>query len=151
MFVAQKTIEKILLDFEPEEKNLLPALKEVASVFGFIDENQADKIAAYFSLPLTQVFETGSFYSEIRFEKKPMVLIEICSSPNCAVNDSWQIIQEIQNHLGIKLDDTSNDKIQLRTMSCLGRCAEGPIVRVNGEIFVQVDKGKIYDILKKYI
>lgn len=146
-----KTVEKILLEFDPEEKNLLPALKKISAVFGYISKDEAKKIASYFSLSLTQVFETASFYDLIKVKKQPALVIKVCSGTNCTMDGSRRIIKEIENFFRIKEGDDFNPKVKLEVMSCLGQCGEGPAVVINGNVYTKVTASGIDDILKSYI
>ncbi|HRY82638.1 MAG TPA: NAD(P)H-dependent oxidoreductase subunit E [Candidatus Moranbacteria bacterium] len=136
-----QTIQKILLEFEPKVENLLPALKKTSATFGYVSEEDAQKIAGYFSIPQSKVFETASFYDLVKTKKQPQILIQVCSSANCAVNNSFEIIREIENSFKIKAEE----------ISCLGKCGEGPIMIVNGKIYEKVNLSKLRDILEEYL
>lgn len=145
------TIEKILLEYDSEKPNLLPALKKISAVFGYVSEENAQKTADYFSVPLNKVFETASFYDLVNIKKQPEIVIQVCSSANCAVNGSFEIIRELESALKIKCGDDSNLKIKLETVSCLGQCADGSIMVVNGTVYERVTKSSIHSILAEYI
>lgn len=145
------TIEKILLDFDPEMKNLLPALKKISASFGYIDEIDAQKIAEYFSVPLSKIFETASFYDLIKTKKQPSLVIQVCSGANCAIESAYKIIREIENQLHIKAGDEFNPKAKLEVISCLGQCGSGPVVVVNGNVFTRVTTSSIDGILRGYL
>ena len=153
-----QTIQKILLEFEPEMKNLLPVLKKISAIFEYISQKEAEIIAEYFSVSVAKIFETASFYDLIKTKKSANIVIQICSSANCAVNNSFSIISEIENIFRIKAGDENyayrqagNPKIKLETVSCFGRCGEGPIMIVNGKIYERVTKNSAHEILKEYI
>jgi NADH-quinone oxidoreductase subunit E len=144
------TIEKILLGFDPEVKNLLPALKKVSADFGYISEVDAGKVADYFEMPLSQVYETASFY-DLLLTKKPAILeIKVCSGGDCVLGGSVEIIQEIENYFHIKVGDEFNSRVHLEKISCLGRCAEGPIVVVNGKVYEQVTVSSVHKIFEEW-
>jgi NADH-quinone oxidoreductase subunit E len=145
------SIEKILLESNSEVKNLFPALKKISAVFGYVSEVDAQKTADYFSVPLSQVYETASFYNLIKIEKSPTLVIQICSSANCAVNNAFKIIREIENALKIKAGDKFNPRIRLETISCLGRCQEGPIMVVNDKIYENITVSSVHNILKEWL
>lgn len=149
MRISVITTEKILLEFDPEKRNLLPALKKVSAAFGYISELNAQKTADYFKLPLSKVYETASFYDQINVEKKADLVIQICSSPDCALGGSLKIVKEIENYFRIKAGSDSNPKIKLEMISCLGRCGEGPIMTVGDKVYTNVTKSSIYGILEK--
>lgn len=141
------TTEKLLLEFNPEVKNLLPVLEKISTAFGYVAKQDAQKLAEYFSIPLSKVYETASFYDLIKTEKQQPLVIQVCSGTNCAINNGFKIIREIENYFKIKTGDNFNPEIKLETISCLGHCGEGPVVVVNGKIFTQVTKSSIYGII----
>lgn len=145
------TVEKILLEFDPEKCNLLPALKKISASFSYIAENDMQKIAEYFEMPLSKVYETASFYDQINITKQPDLSIKVCSGANCAVNNSLIVIREIENYLKIKAGDESNPKIKLEMTSCLGQCGKGPVVVVNDEAYTNVTQSSVHGILEKWM
>jgi NADH-quinone oxidoreductase subunit E len=146
-----KTVQKILLDFDPLKKNILPALKKISVDFRYVSQENAQLVAEYFSVPLSKIFETASFYDLIKTEKPANISIQVCSSVNCAIKNYFEIISEIENALKIKVGDGFNSKINLETVSCLGRCGEGPIMVVNGHVYERVTKSEVHKILKEWI
>jgi len=146
-----RTVEKILLEFDPEPKNLLPALKNISAAFGYIDESEAEKVSLYFGVPPAKVYEKASFYDLIRTRKQPGLSIQVCSGANCAVKSAYKVIREIENQLHIKEGDGFNQKVKLEVISCLGQCGNGPVVIVNGNVFTKVSLGSVAGILKNYI
>ncbi len=145
------TVEKILLDFDPEMKNLLPALKKISAGFGYVDEIAAQKTADYFSAPLSKIYETASFYDLIKTKKQPSLVIQVCSGANCAVENSYRIIREVENHLHIKAGDEFNPNVRLEIISCLGQCGAGPVMVINGNVFTRVTPNSVDDILRGYL
>jgi len=63
------TTEKILLEFDPESKNLLPALRKISAAFGYVSMADAEKVANYFNVELSRVYETASFYDQTKTKK----------------------------------------------------------------------------------
>jgi NADH-quinone oxidoreductase subunit E len=144
------TTEKILLDYDPVKKNLLPALKKISAVFEYISKKDAQKIADYFSTPLSKVYQTASFYDLIQTEKMPRVRIKVCSSVNCVLGESLKIIKEIENVLHIKKGDKNNSDINLESASCFGRCDEGPVVEINDKVYTKVTVSSVHGILEEW-
>lgn len=145
------TTEKILLELDPEINNLLPALKKISAHFGYVGEKDAQKVADYFSAPLSKVYEIATFYDLVKTKKEPDLVIQICSGTNCTVNNAFSIIREIENRFRIKAGDEFNHKVKLEIVSCLGQCGEGPIVVINGEIFTNVTASGVHGILERYV
>jgi NADH:ubiquinone oxidoreductase subunit E len=149
--MKNKTIQKILLEFEPKIENLLPALKKISVAFGYVKEKEARILAGYFSISESKIFETMTFYDDIKTKKPPQILIQVCSSTNCTVNNNFKIIKEIEKKFKIRSGDDNSEKIKLEEISCLGRCAEGPIMVVNGKVYEKVNSSMVHSILEEYI
>lgn len=145
------TVEKILLEFDPEIKNLLQAIKKINAAFGYVSEEDAQKIADYFDVPMSRVYETASFYDQINVIRQPNLVIQVCSGTNCTVKNAFDIIGEIENLFHIKAGEGEGQKVKLEIISCLGRCGEGPIVVVNGEVFTNVAASGVHGILLKWV
>jgi NADH:ubiquinone oxidoreductase subunit E len=149
--MKNKTIQKILLEFEPKIENLLPALKKISVAFGYVKEKEARILAGYFSISESKIFETMTFYDDIKTKKPPQILIQVCSSTNCTVNNNFKIIKEIEKKFKIRSGDDNSEKIKLEEISCLGRCAEGPIMVVNGKVYEKVNSSMVHSILGEYL
>jgi NADH-quinone oxidoreductase subunit E len=145
------TTEKILLEFEPERKNLLPALKTISAAFGFISEKDAVVAANYFRLPVSAVYETASFYDELHVKRQSTVVLKVCSGTHCAVQSAFSLIQAIEQYFRIKANDDANQKVKLEIVSCLGQCGEGPILIINDTVFTKVSSSSLHDILRNYL
>lgn len=146
-----KTVEKILLEFDPELKNILPALRKISASFDYVNETEAQKIADYFNTNLSKVYETASFYDLLKTKKEATLMVKICSGGNCAVDGAFKVISAIEGFLGVKAGDDFNPQKKIEIVSCLGRCGEGPIVVINGKVFEKVTPNKIEDIFKGFL
>ncbi len=146
-----KTVQKIILGYDPVISNLLPALKEVSAIFGYVSKNNAEKMADYFSVPLSKIYETASFYDILKIKSEPTLIIKVCSGANCAIKKSFNIIKAVENYFKIKSGDNFNPKVRLEIISCLGRCGEGPIVVINERVYERVTESSIYGILEEWV
>jgi NADH:ubiquinone oxidoreductase subunit E len=145
------TLEKILLEYDPEAVNLLPALEKTSAAFGYVSRENAKKIADYFSLPESKVYETASFYDLINMKKPAGLVIKVCSGTHCTVLDARKIVEEIESRLHIKAGDENHPRIKLEIISCLGRCGDGPVVVINDKAYKRVAVNMIEEILEEWI
>jgi len=141
------TIQRILLRFPPEKKNILPAIKAVNKDFGWVSEEAIGTIARYFNLSEAHIFSVASFYDEIKMKKPTLVEVEICDGANCQTKSADQIIRKIEIAFKVKTGD-SNRHFSLRRMSCMGRCLEGPIVKIDNDIYIKMTAEKTIQIIQ---
>jgi NADH-quinone oxidoreductase subunit E len=77
--------------------------------------------------------------------------IHVCVGTACHVRGSKRILETIEDLTGIKPGETDMDmKFSLETVNCLGCCALGPVMEINGKTHGNISVGKTADVLKSY-
>jgi NADH:ubiquinone oxidoreductase subunit E len=78
-------------------------------------------------------------------------VIRFCESAPCHVVGAREVIEAIQDHLGIQIGDTTADKqFTLLATSCIGICSVGPVFLVDEDLYGNVTSARVPAILKKY-
>ncbi len=66
----------------------------------------------------------------------------------CHVRGASRVVEEFERQLGIKSGQTTEDmEFTLETLNCLGACALGPVVVIDGHYFSKVRKSKVSQLL----
>lgn len=145
------SIQKILLEFEPNKENLLAAAKAINKAFGYVSAEGVEKLGRYFGMKPSAVYSAISFYDQIKTNPPAQIEIRICDGANCALKRSEQIIEEVERFFGLKEGDKFNPKVHIKRESCFGMCLAGPIMMVNGTIFEKVAPERVDEILRGYV
>ncbi len=74
--------------------------------------------------------------------------IVICLGSSCFARGNERNVQVIEEYLARHGLQDEVDLV-LNGALCRGRCAEGPIVVINGEVHGQVDEGTMLELLKR--
>ncbi|MED5420048.1 MAG: NAD(P)H-dependent oxidoreductase subunit E [Pseudomonadota bacterium] len=90
-------------------------------------------VADYLDLPTIQVYEIATFYS--MFQTKPVGrhTVSICANVSCMLRGADEIIKCVQNKLGVKLGESTEDgRIYLKKEEeCLAACCGAPMMMVD--------------------
>jgi formate dehydrogenase subunit gamma len=74
----------------------------------------------------------ASFYTNFRFLPPGRHQVEVCWGPTCHVLGAMGVVDEVLKDLGLKGEGTTNDgAVSFRLNTCLGACANGPVVSVD--------------------
>jgi NADH-quinone oxidoreductase subunit E len=77
--------------------------------------------------------------------------VHICMGTACHVRGATRVLDTVQEFTGIKAGETDLDlKFSLETVNCLGCCALGPVLEVDGKVHGKMSPGKTADVLKNY-
>lgn len=116
---------------------------------GFLTTELMDAVAAYLDLAAIHVYEVASFYS--MYETKPVARnnVAICTNISCLLMGSDKIVDHIENKLGIKIGESTEDgRIFLKCEEeCLAACAGGPMMQVNHVYHENLTPEKVDQIL----
>jgi len=138
----------------PEDQRqsaLLGALRAVMHEDKYISGEKVAAVADYLSIPKIAVYEVASFYSMFELDQKAAARhsISVCTNVSCMLRGSDQVIEFIENKLGVKEGETTADgKFYFkREEECLAACAGAPMMQVDHVYYENLDNDKIDAIL----
>ncbi len=98
---------------------------------GWLTNELMDAVAEYLEMPPIAVYEVATFYS--MYELKPVGKHKLCICTNisCMLRGSEEIVEHLENRLGVKMGGTTEDgKVTLKEVECLGACVNAPMMQV---------------------
>ena len=133
---VREEIDHWVAKFPPDRKRsaVISALHAVQHENGgFLTSELMDAVAEYLGLPPIHVYEVATFYS--MFETKPVGRhhISVCTNISCMLRGSQQVVEHVENKLGIKTgESTADGRIYLkREEECLAACTGAPMMMVD--------------------
>jgi NADH-quinone oxidoreductase subunit E len=151
----QMTEFKRLVARYPEGKQksaLLPVLHLAQDSFGgWLTTEAMDYVSVLLNIEPIEVYEVATFYSMYNLKPVGKFVFEVCQTGPCMISGSENIITYIQQQLGIKPGETTQDGIfTLKLVECLGACGYAPMMQV-GKIYREhLTKEKVDAIIAEY-
>ncbi len=144
-------IQAIMARHRGKPGALLPALQEAQRILGYIPREMQAVIAADLNVPGSQVFGAMSFYSMFAWQPKGQHLVRVCESPPCHINGGENILQVLQEELGLGVGETTPDRLfTLELSACLGACEVAPAMQINEMVHGNLTREKIRQVLADY-
>jgi NADH:ubiquinone oxidoreductase subunit E/NAD-dependent dihydropyrimidine dehydrogenase PreA subunit len=142
---------EIIDSYHGERGALIPILQDINSEYRYLPEDTLRYVAQRLEIPLSQVLHMATFYNAFSLKPRGKHLINVCLGTACHVRGASRILEEIERELGIAPGETTKDlKFTLETVNCLGACALGPLMVIDGEYFGNMTLGKTSKILGRY-
>jgi len=133
-----------------EQGKLISILEEMQTRYGYLPESALKVVAEGTGQSLVDVYGVATFYRAFSLKPRGKHLISACLGTACHVRNAQRVVEEFERQLGLKPGETTPDKqFTLETVNCLGACALGPIVVVDGRYFSQVDTPQVKRILQR--
>ncbi|MDG6218411.1 MAG: NAD(P)H-dependent oxidoreductase subunit E [Candidatus Thermoplasmatota archaeon] len=144
-------IDKILEKHEHMKSALIPILQDLQAKNRWLPQDILEYVSKELDIPLIDVYSLATFYKSFSLKPRGKHIITACCGTACHVRGGPKVLQEIQNQLHIGVDETTPDKtFTLETVRCLGACALGPLIVIDGKYHGQMNAKKVSSTLKKY-
>jgi NADH-quinone oxidoreductase subunit E len=144
-------IKKILARYRRDSGMLVAILQDVQAEYNYLPKDALIEVGEGLNIPLSQVYGVASFFKAFSLKPRGRHLINVCLGTACHVRGAVRVLDEIERQLGIKTGDTTEDlRYTLETVNCVGACALGPIVVVDGQYSGQMNAGKVRPLLESY-
>ncbi len=143
-------LKKIMGRYKGNARELIPILQDIQKDYRYLPENVLRHISDRMSIPLTEIYGVTTFYKSFRLYPPGRHEIVTCMGTACHIRGGPRIVNEIEKILGIEAGQTTEDgEYSLETVNCLGCCAIGPVVVMDGKYYGQVTPQSIRRLLKQ--
>ncbi len=144
---VKNQLDEILSRYDGSLSDLIPILQEVQSSFGYLPEEVMARIAKFFCLPASIVYGVSTFYAQFKFVPMGKTIVKVCRGTASHVRGVTQVLREIENRLGIKSEETTEDlEYSLETVACIGACALAPAIVINKDVHGKMTTKKVREI-----
>ncbi len=142
---AGKTVDEMV---SKEDKLLISILEEVQKHYNYLPESALRAVAEKTRIPLIDVYGVATFYDAFRMKPCGKHLICVCNGTACHVRGSTRIMDKLEKTLDIKAGETTADKkFTIESVNCLGTCALGPVMMIDGKYHGNMTVGKVDVVL----
>jgi NADH:ubiquinone oxidoreductase subunit E len=132
---------------EPDQ--LIEVLQDVQAACGHVSEEAIRAIADRLGVPLIEVYRVASFYKAFSLEPRGRHLVLVCMGTACHVRGAPRMLDEVLGQLNVAPGETTEDGLfTVETVNCLGACALGPVVVVDGEYHDHMTPGKLRGLIR---
>ena len=116
---------------------------------GFVTAEQMNAVAEYLELPTIQVYEVATFYSMFQTREVGRNEVAICTNVACMLRGADDIVDHVENKLGIKLGESTEDGIIFlkQEEECIAACCGAPALMVNHKYYENLTKEMVDEIL----
>jgi NADH:ubiquinone oxidoreductase subunit E len=146
-----KSYEEIIAESGGGQRDLIPILHHLQSELGHVPPASIPVIARHLRISEAEVFGVLTFYKAFALEPKGKHVVTVCLGTACHVRGGVRIVEEFEKKLGVPSGRTTSDgEFTLESVNCLGCCAIGPVVAVNGRYHARVSAKDVDSILAQY-
>ncbi len=142
-------LKEIIDAREGEPRFLIEVLQDVQETQSYISEDAMHAVSERLGVPLIEVYRVASFYKAFSLKPRGKHIVTVCMGTACHVRGSHRMIDEVAGQLGIEAGETTDDEMfTVESVNCLGACALGPVVVVDGTYHHHMTPGKLRNLIQ---
>lgn len=144
-------VSAIINKYNGDRGQLVSILQDIQTEYYYLPKEAMIEVSETMAIPASRVYDVATFFRAFSLEPKGKHLINLCLGTACHVRGAVRILEKFERSLTIKRGETTGDrKFTLDTVNCMGCCAVGPAVKIDGEYFGQMSTDKVDSLLTKF-
>ena len=144
-------VEDILKKYGKDPSQLIGVLQDIQGTYKYLSYDTLLEMSEKMQIPLSRIYSLATFFKAFSLKPRGEHLVTVCMGTACHVREAPRIVEEISRCLGIQAGETTADfKFTLQTVNCLGACALGPVMVIDGKYYGTMTAKKVGPLLKKF-
>ena len=114
--------------------DLVNILHDLQAEFRYLPEAALRETATHLGLASTQVYGVATFYHGFHTEPRGEHTCTVCMGTACHVRGAARLLEQVERDTGVRAGGTTPDlALSVEEVGCVGACALGPLVLMDGE------------------
>ena len=144
------SVDLIVDKYQEKRTALISILHDVQDRYKYLPEDALKMVASRLHMDINEIYGVATFYKSFSLVPKGKHSITLCLGTACHVRGGPKILRELKKQLNIEPGQTTADKqFSLNVVNCLGVCAIGPVVFVDGKFYGEMNPLKAKRIIEK--
>ena len=151
MAMDMNRVDEIIDGHKGEASALIQILLDIQSENRWLPKEALARVGKRLDVPASRIQHIATFYKAFSLVPKGRHEVHICVGTACHVRGATRILDTVEEITGIQPGETDlNLKFSLETVNCLGCCALGPVMEIDGKVHGKMSPVKTADVLEDY-
>ena len=149
--MTHEEIDSIIERYRGKESAILAILQDIQAKEKYLPKETLEHLGERLHIPSSKIYRIATFFRAFSLMPRGRHEIVVCLGTACHVRGGQRVIDQFTMELGIRSGETTPDRnFTLETVNCLGVCAAGPVVAIDGQYFGKMSSTKVEETLKKF-
>jgi NADH-quinone oxidoreductase subunit E len=149
--MSDDRVDQIIDRHGGEASALIQVLLEIQRENHWLPKETLARVGERLDVPLRRIQHIATFYKAFSLSPKGRHQVHICMGTACHVRGAGRVLEKVESETGIKPGETDLDlKFSLETVNCLGCCALGPVMEIDGTTHGRLSAADTTDVLQNY-
>jgi NADH:ubiquinone oxidoreductase subunit E len=143
-------VNAIIESYGGDAASLLAIMQDVQDEENYLPREAVNHISLKLDVPISRIYSMATFFESFHLEPRGKHICTVCMGTACHVRGSRRLVEHLERDLNIKSGGTTEDmQFTLEEVNCVGACALGPLVIIDGEYHGNVTSTRLTKAVKK--
>lgn len=144
-------IDEIVDRHKADASALIQILLDIQAENHWLPKTALERVGERLQVPFTRIQHIATFYKAFSLVPKGRNKIHVCMGTACHVRGAQRVLDTVQDATGVGPGETDLElNFSVETVNCLGCCALGPVMEINGKTHGKMTTAAAADVLKTY-
>ncbi len=145
-----RAVDGIIEKYQGRKTALINILHDVQGRYRYLPEKALRQVASRLEIDLKDLYGVATFYKAFTLTPQGKHSVTLCSGTACHVRGGPKVLREVQRLLKIGPGQTTPDRqFSLNVVNCLGVCAIGPVMVVDGKFYGEMNASRVKKVIAK--
>jgi formate dehydrogenase beta subunit len=122
-------------------------LRAIQLRYGYLPKAELENLSQRSQIPLYQIHSVASFYPHFHLTRPSRAEVYVCADMSCRLNGAC----ELRAELAARFAGARAEDVNIKDVSCLGRCDRAPAVAINDSIFEGVSAEQVEQLTQRAV
>ncbi len=143
-------IDKVIRQHNADPTKIVMILQDIQAELNYLPPEIIENLSEKLDLPESLIYSVSTFYKSFSLLPRGKHKVDICEGTACHIRGAPVLMSQTCEELDIKPGETTSDgQLTLNSVRCVGACAMGPVVIINGIYFGNMNYRKLSKEIEK--
>ena len=143
-------VDAIIDRYGCASSSLLAIMQDVQDEARYLPREAMERVAERLEVPIARVYQMATFFESFHLEPRGKHICTVCMGTACHVRGAGRLVEELERNLEIKSGGTTADMLfSIEEVNCVGACALGPLVIIDGDYHGNMTSDRLNKTVKK--
>ena len=143
-------VDAIIDAYQSDPSSLLAIMQDVQDAARYLPRDAMERIAERLQIPVVQVFRMATFFESFHLKPRGKHICTVCMGTACHVRGATRLVEQLERDLEVRSGGTTPDMLfTIEEVNCVGACALGPLVIIDGEYQGNMTSGNLQKVVKR--
>lgn len=143
-------VDQIIDRYNADASSLLAIMQDVQDELRYLPREAMKQISERLDIPMTHVYQMATFFESFHLNPRGKHICTVCMGTACHVRGAPKLVDQLERDLKIKSGQTTEDlNFTIEEVNCVGACALGPLVIIDGEYHGNMTSNSLSKVVEK--